>query len=78
MTTEPQTKKPKRYSIKDELSVLIRARYPILYVVTWEEGRVERHLREIATKRNKELFCWSMTCGLYKSAAGPKIGRAHV
>jgi hypothetical protein len=27
-----------------ELDLLIRARYPILYVVTWEELRVQRHL----------------------------------
>ena len=31
-----------------ELDVLIRARYPILYLVSWEEPRVMRTLRQIA------------------------------
>ena len=61
--------------VRDELEVLIRARYPILYVVTWEESRVERRLRQIAEKRKKELFCWSVTTGLSKAGStghGPK------
>lgn len=52
---------------RSEIEVLIRARYPIIYVVSWEESRVERHLREIATKRQKQLYCWSVTTGLLKS-----------
>jgi AAA+ superfamily predicted ATPase len=52
-----------------EIEVLIRARYPIIYVVSWEEARVERHLREIANRRQKQLYCWSVTTGLQKSGA---------
>lgn len=48
----------------EELEVLIRARYPIIYVVSWEEERVERYLREIAQKRNKSLFVWTVTQGI--------------
>lgn len=75
-TTRPEaasTPKPgPPRSVGDELELLIRARYPIIYVVTWEEGRVERRLREIAAKRNKELFCWSVTSGLMKSGSQGK------
>lgn len=53
----------------DELEVLIRARYPVIYIVSWEEGRVERRLREIAARRNKQLYCWSVTTGLHKSGS---------
>jgi ATP-dependent 26S proteasome regulatory subunit len=53
----------------DELDVLIRARYPIIYVVSWEEERVERSLREIAAARNKNLFVWTITQGIVKSGA---------
>jgi ATP-dependent 26S proteasome regulatory subunit len=73
--TQTKTKKSKHLAARDELEVLIRARYPILYVVTWEEGRVERHLRDIAAKRSKTLFCWSVTCGLHKSGAAAKAQR---
>ncbi len=52
-----------------ELEVLIRARYPIIYVTTWEEERVERCLREIATGREKSLFVWTVTQGIVKSGA---------
>ncbi|RME40231.1 MAG: AAA family ATPase [Planctomycetota bacterium] len=54
-------------SVGDEIELLIRARYPILYVVTWEERRVEERLREIAARRGKALFGWSVTTGLTKA-----------
>lgn len=54
-----------------ELDVLIRARYPILYVNTWEEERVERCLREIAERRRKNLFVWTITQGIVKSGSEP-------
>ncbi len=47
-----------------EIDVLIRARYPILYIVSWEEERVEEALWEIARERNKRLFVWSSSSGL--------------
>ena len=47
-----------------ELDVLIRARYPLLYIVSWEEKRVEDALRGIAQRRAKRLFVWSVTQGL--------------
>ncbi len=64
-----------RRSARDEIEILIRARYPILYVVSWEEARVERLLRGIAAQRNKQLLCWSVTAGLYKSGAVQAGGR---
>ncbi len=46
-----------------ELDVLIRARYPILYVVSWEEGRVMRVLQQLAGRQEKDLLSWSITEG---------------
>jgi ATP-dependent 26S proteasome regulatory subunit len=62
-----QEDSPRRLDPLDELEVLIRARYPIIYVVSWEEERVERYLREISEKRNKNLFVWTVTQGITKS-----------
>jgi AAA+ superfamily predicted ATPase len=52
-----------------ELEVLIRARYPLLYVVSWEEERVEQQLAEIARARNKRFFVWTCTQGIVKYGA---------
>jgi AAA+ superfamily predicted ATPase len=56
----------------EELEVLIRARYPIIYVVSWEEERVEQYLCEIAQKRKKKVFVWSFTQGLVKQGSEPQ------
>jgi ATP-dependent 26S proteasome regulatory subunit len=47
-----------------ELETLIRARYPIIYVVSWEEERVESAVRKIAADRGKKVFQWSITQGM--------------
>lgn len=61
----------RKRSPAEELDVLIRARYPILYVVSWEEERVERCLRKIAESRNKKLFIWTVTQGIVRAGAEP-------
>ncbi|MFH1768434.1 MAG: AAA family ATPase [Candidatus Omnitrophota bacterium] len=48
----------------EELELLIRARYPIINVVSWEEERAEALIFEIARKRDKKLFIWSITQGI--------------
>jgi hypothetical protein len=40
-------------SFQTELETLIRARYPILYVISSEEMRVQNVIVEIASKRQK-------------------------
>jgi ATP-dependent 26S proteasome regulatory subunit len=47
-----------------ELEVLIRARYPIVYVISWEEQRVMGLVQRIAAKLEKKVFEWSVTTGL--------------
>ncbi len=56
-------------SCSDDLEVLIRARYPIIYVVTWEEERIEQRLYEIARRRNKTLHIWTCSQGLVRYGA---------
>jgi len=48
----------------NELEVLIRARYPLLYVISWEEQRVLAQVSKIASKLGKNVFEWSITTGL--------------
>ncbi|MBI2929705.1 MAG: AAA family ATPase [Verrucomicrobia bacterium] len=47
-----------------ELETLIRARYPILYVLTSEETRVQNLVVEIAGRRQKKVFEWSYSTGI--------------
>src|SRR4051794_8238600 len=42
---------------------LFTARYPIIYVVSSEEARVEAEMKEIALKREIKLTAWSITKG---------------
>lgn len=51
-------------SVDVELETLIRARYPIIYIVSWEEKRVEDALRVIARDRGKKIFFWTITQGM--------------
>ncbi|MDE2126660.1 MAG: AAA family ATPase [Armatimonadetes bacterium] len=51
-----------------ELETLIRSRYPIIYIVSWEEKRVEDALREIARDRGKRIFFWTITQGMVLNA----------
>jgi AAA+ superfamily predicted ATPase len=59
-----------------ELDTLIRARYPLLYLVTFEEARVEAILAEIARGHGKELLTWSITRGL-RRAGGARPGASE-
>ena len=65
-----------RRTPQEELEVLIRARYPIIYVVSWEEERVERCLKKIADARNKKLLVWTVTQGIVKSGAEPQRSKS--
>src|SRR5882762_629056 len=47
-----------------ELETLIRARYPILYIISSEEMRVQTLVAEIAKKRQKKAFEWSYSTGI--------------
>lgn len=59
----------------EEIEVLVRARYPVIYVVTWEEARVEEAIAEIATKRDKKVFTWSICQGIVPYGTSPQSRR---
>jgi SpoVK/Ycf46/Vps4 family AAA+-type ATPase len=49
---------------EEELNILVRAKYPILYIVSWEERRIEQALRLVAAERRKKLYGWTLTDGI--------------
>ncbi len=56
-------------NFQTEIEILIRARYPILYVITSEEMRVQKVLMEIAASRQKKVFEWTYSSGIVPAGA---------
>lgn len=54
-----------------ELDILIRAKYPIVYIVSWEEARVEDALRRVCAPLNRMLHTWTITQGMVPPMTGP-------
>lgn len=61
---EPVTTNLPKARKQSDLEILIRARYPLIYVVSWEEQRVIKEVKQIASRLNKKVFEWSITMGL--------------
>ena len=51
-------------NFQTEIETLIRARYPILYIIASEEMRVQNLIVEIAAKRQKKVFEWTYSNGI--------------
>jgi AAA+ superfamily predicted ATPase len=58
-------------STLDQLALLIRARYPLLALLSYEEERVERALERLAQQEGMALHTWRSTTGL--AAAGGTV-----
>ena len=50
-----------------QLELLVRARYPLLYLVTWEEQRLHDILEQLAKSHGKLLVEWSIHRGLRRA-----------
>lgn len=55
-----------------EMEDLIRARYSLIYLVTWEEDRARRLLIDLAANMKKFLYEWSITDGLRSMNGTPE------
>jgi SpoVK/Ycf46/Vps4 family AAA+-type ATPase len=52
-------------AMKEELSILIQAQYPLIYLVTSEEERAEQAIATIAQlKPQRRIFVWTVTHGI--------------
>ncbi|MFO1457777.1 MAG: AAA family ATPase [Verrucomicrobiota bacterium] len=64
-------------SFVDELEILIRARYPVIYLHTSEETRILPLVAAVATRRNKRVFEWSSSTGLVPGGTHPQSQKAR-
>ena len=62
-------------NFQTEIETLIRARYPILYVITSEEMRVQNLVVEIAAKRQKKVFEWTYSNGIVPAGTLDSVGK---
>ena len=53
----------------DDLDVLIRSRYPVIYLTSYEEDRVVQNIKIIAEKNKKKYYSWTITKGLIDEIA---------
>jgi len=47
-----------------EIDILIRARYPLIFVSSYEEERFTSYLDKLSKRQNKKFFAWSVTSGM--------------
>ena len=59
--------------MKQELDVYIRARYPLLWVVTPEEKRALAEIEALALDQKKRLLIWSATTGVTNPALPDRV-----
>jgi hypothetical protein len=52
--------------MQEELSILVKAQYPLIYLVTAEEERAERAIAKIAeqSKPIRRVYTWTVTRGI--------------
>lgn len=70
MITRAEPDAPSMSGFVRQVDLLVRARYPLLYLVSWEEQRVEEMLGRLARSRGKELLTWSILRGLRRVSGG--------
>lgn len=49
-----------------QIDILIRARYPLIFVNTYEEERFLSCISRLSRQQNKQLILWTVTSGIYK------------
>lgn len=70
--TMEESKRSKRDEINFKISCLFKARYPILYVVSSEEARVEENLKRVADPLELKVYRWSITEGIRDLKGNPR------
>jgi hypothetical protein len=59
--------------VRDKIGSYIRAKYPLIYIVSPEERRVVAELQQLATALEMRVRLWSIASGLDNDVAPPQI-----
>jgi hypothetical protein len=60
--------------LRDDLATYIRARYTLVYLLSYEEQRVLDELERWATAEGKQLIVWSFARGAVGQGVPPATG----
>jgi len=65
-------------SFRDEFKLLLRARYPLIYIPTYEEERLEAAIREEASNQgNRPVYTWDFVDGYQGNPNDVGFGRRN-
>lgn len=64
-------------TFQTELEILIRARYPLVYIVTSEERRVHDLVVEIGKARSKKVYEWTLSTGIVPAGTSIQAQRTR-
>jgi hypothetical protein len=65
-------------TFREEFKLLLRARYPLIYIPTYEEERVEAAIREEAANLgNRQVYTWDFVDGYQGNANDAGFGRRN-
>jgi hypothetical protein len=65
-------------SFHDEFELLLRARYPLIYIPTYEEERVEAAIRKESTRQgNRAVYTWDFVDGYQGNPNDAGFGRRN-
>jgi len=53
--------------VQREIELLVRSRYPLIYLLTHEESRASRLLRHVADRLGKRIYFWSCSRGWHET-----------
>lgn len=53
-----------KMNVKEEITILSRAKNPLIFVESHEESRIDKMLDEIAEEQEKEVYIWTVTQGM--------------
>ncbi|NEQ33884.1 MAG: AAA family ATPase [Leptolyngbya sp. SIO4C5] len=64
--------------MREELSVLVKAQYPLIYLVTFEEERAEQTIAALAQQQRpqRRFYTWTMTHGIVEHGQ-PRTATQH-
>lgn len=68
------TDKTKSLELAGDIAALLRARNPLLWIVTREEARVERYLIEAAASAGYAALCWDVGQGVTRLEQPVRVG----
>ena len=64
--------------IQKEIKTLIKAKFPILYICTWEENRALSDISAIANKLDRSNYVWSLTKGITPDIQANHISKSNI